>query len=172
MSEHLQILPVSLTDFQQLVGEERLYAVFDACDEPAVLEKVKELGPSRAFCLYHGEVSPEILEIAPYLTLIDEALLQWLIENIWGEPWGIFIVAKLEPKLVRKHLRKFLTIQDETEGIMYFRYYDPRVLLPFLDSCEQGQLDVFFGRMEAFGYAEDHTPGYGSLIIKKNKHRE
>ena len=151
MADHLRTIAVSLEDLRQLAGEFRLYAVLDACDAPAIQSKVTELGPSRALCLYRGEIAPEILEVAPYLVRIDEALLQWLVDTVWSEPWGIFVVAKLEPEAVRKHLRKFLMVKDPDGEPMYFRYYDPRVLPPFLTSCNQQELARFFDGLTAFG---------------------
>ena len=152
MPQHLQTLSVTLDDLRQLAGEQRLYAVLDACDAPAILAKVHELGPLRALCLYRGEIAPEILEVAPYLVRVDAMLLQWLVGTVWSEPWGIFVVAKLEPEAVRKHLRKFLMVKDLDGDPMYFRYYDPRVLPPFLASCTREELDRMLGDMSAFGY--------------------
>ncbi|HEX4963776.1 MAG TPA: DUF4123 domain-containing protein [Thermoanaerobaculia bacterium] len=168
MSEHLRILPVTLADLQQLAGEQRLYAVLDACDAPAIQAKVGELGSSRALCLYRGEVAPEILEVAPYLARVDEALFQWLTETVWSEPWGIFVVAKLEPEAVRKHLRKFLMVKDPDGEAMYFRYYDPRVLPTFLGSCNRQELDSFFGGLAAFGCAAEKDSGAGLLFQKSH----
>ena len=151
MSEHLRTLPVTLDDLRQLAGEQRLYAVLDACDAPAVQAKVSALGASRALCLYRGELAPEILEVAPYLIRLDELLLQWLVETVWSEPWGIIVVAKLEPGVVRRHLRKFLMVKDDSGESMYFRYYDPRVLPAFLRNCSERELVDFFGPLEAMG---------------------
>jgi hypothetical protein len=164
MSENLRTLPVTLEDLQQLAGEQRLYAVLDACDAPAIQAKVTELGTTQALCLYRGEVAPDILEVAPYLVKVDRVLLHWLVETVWSEPWGIFVVAKLEPEAVRKHLRKFLMVKDEAGEAMYFRYYDPRVLPTFLESCNRQELDSFFGGMAAFGHAAEVDTKRGFLF--------
>jgi hypothetical protein len=160
MSEHLRTLSVTLEDLRQLAGEQRLYAVFDACDAPAIQAKVSELGPLRALCLYRGEIAPEMQEVAPYLVRVDGALLRWLVETVWSEPWGIFVVAKMEPEAVRKHLRKFLMVKAPEGDPMYFRYYDPRVLPPFLASCNQEELVSFLGNMSAFGYTAAPQSAY------------
>lgn len=162
MSEHIRTLPVTLDDLRQLAGEQRLYAVLDACDAPAIQAKVGELGSPLALCLYRGEVAPEVLEVAPYLVRLDEPLLQWLVDTVWSEPWGIFVVARLEREAVRKHLRKFLMVKDEAGESMYFRYYDPRVFPPFLESCNRGELNRLFGPMVAFGYCE--ASGSGIIV--------
>jgi hypothetical protein len=158
MSELLRTLAVTLEDLRQLAGESRLYAVLDACDAPPIQAKIVELGSQQVLCLYRGEVVPELLEVAPYLVKVNEELLQWIVETVWSEPWGIFVVAKLEPEGVRKHLRRFLLVKDMDGEAMYFRYYDPRVLPTFLTSCNQEELARFFGELSAFGYVTDAAP--------------
>jgi hypothetical protein len=164
MPDHLRTLPVTSQDFQQLVGEQRLYVVLDACTSPVILAKVRELGPSRAPCLYLGGVAPQILEVAPYLARVDGELLQWLIDAVWSMPWGIFLVAKLELEAVRKQLRKFLRVKSPDGELMYFRYYDPRVLPVFLESCIESELASFFAGISAFGCATVAKPGAGLLF--------
>ena len=164
MSETLRTLPVSLADLRQLAGEQRLFAVLDACDAPPILAKVGELGASRALCLYRGPVAPEILAVAPYLVMIDEEVLQWLTATVWSEPWGIFVVAKLELEAVRKHLRKFLVVKGPDGETMYFRYYDPRVLPAFLATCNKEELSRFYGDLQAFGYGDGAVPGQGFML--------
>lgn len=165
MPEHLRTLSVTLEDLRQLAGEQRLYAVLDACDAPAILARVHELGPLRALCLYRGEIAPEILEVAPYLVRVDDPLLQWLVETVWSEPWGIFVVAKLEPEAVRKHLRTFLMVKDEAGEPMYFRYYDPRVLPTFVASCNERESALLFGNIDALGWNSQSAPP-GSCTLK------
>jgi len=164
MSEYLRTLAVTLEDLRQLAGEHRLYAVLDACDALAIQAKVRELGPSHVLCLYRGVVSPELQEVAPYLARVEAGLLQWLIETVWNEPWGIFLVAKLELEAVRQHLRKFLIVKDPEGETMYFRYYDPRVLPSFLASCNEQELADFFGGISAFGHSVDARPSEGFLL--------
>jgi len=164
MTDHLRTLDVSLQDLQQLAGESRLYGVLDACDAPAIQSKIAELGSSRALCLYRGEVAPEILQVAPYLVKIDERLLEWLISSVWMDAWGILLVARLEPSAVWRHLRKFLFVKDSNGEVMYFRYYDPRVLEPFLTSCNSQELVNFFGSIFAFGISAQNGQRSGILF--------
>ena len=70
-----------------------LYAVLDACDEPRIPAKVREIGPHRALSLYRGSAEADLAAIAPYVAIVDSALLEWIAANLWTTPWGIFAVA-------------------------------------------------------------------------------
>ena len=142
----------TLTDLIRLATEGRLYAVLDACDEPSVLYKIQELGAEGSLCLFRGAISQEMQAIAPYLVLMDEPLLVWLQRALWLRPWGIFIVSGAQGKAICGNLRKFLTVRGPTGEPLYFRYYDPRILPTFLSNCDEGELEKFFGPIEALGW--------------------
>lgn len=141
-------------ELRKLAADSVLFAVLDACDESRVLEKVHELGEERAVCLYRGTKDAEMLAIAPYLVRADAALLEWLVQNLWEEPWGIFAVAQTDLTTLRRHLRTFLTVQHPDGPAMYFRYYDPRVLPTFLKTCNEAQLKEMFGPVRAYGVSQ------------------
>ena len=47
---------------------------------------------------------------------------------------------------MRAHLRSLLMVEYETTAqILYFRYYDPRVLRIYLPSCDEADLKTLFG---------------------------
>lgn len=128
-----------------------LYAILDACDSPDIQENVQGSTARDFGCLYRGETDPEILAEAPYLASVDKNLFTWIVETVWSTPWGIFLLANAEPKVIKKHLRKFLIVRDPEGDLVYFRYYDPRLLPTFLASCSPGELEAFFGPIYAFG---------------------
>lgn len=167
MSEAVRTIEATFDDLRQLAGEQRLYAVLDACDAPETFSKVRELGPDRAFCLYRGEISQETEEDAPYLAICDESILRWLVETAWNTPWGIFVVAKTEPRKLLKHLRKFLVVQDPDGEPIYFRYYDPRVLPVFVESCNRDEVSSFYGPAQAYGYST--SEGDSAQLILRNQ---
>ena len=128
----------------------KLYAILDACGELRVPEKVLELGPDRSVSLYRGWAERDYWAIAPYLVKVDEPLLEWVVENLWDGPWGMFVVANVELSELRTHFRKFLTVEDPVGEKMYFRFYDPRVLPDFLTTMVQVDLPLFFGPVSYF----------------------
>lgn len=150
--ESLSYVSVTQRELAQLIVEGKLFVVLDACDEPAVLAKVDELGPETAYCLYRGDIDESLRVVAPFLVRMSEDLLFWLRDLLWKEPWGIFVLSRKDERLVRRSLRKFLVVKGPDSNPLYFRYYDPRVLPTFLDSCSLEDLAEFFGPIDAFGW--------------------
>ena len=150
MKDLVQTRTLPLDVIRKFATEGRLYAILDACDEPEVPGKVAELGQERVKCLYRGVDDPQTLAVAPYLVHLEEQDVDWLSDVMWGRFWGIFAVADSNLKALRKHFRKFLMVNLETEGPVYFRYYDPRVLETFLPTCNDEQIRNFFGPLHAY----------------------
>jgi hypothetical protein len=46
-------------------------------------------------------------------------------------------------------------VEGIDEKPMYFFYYDPRVLVPFLGSCDGEELEEFYGPVMAYGVKVD-----------------
>jgi hypothetical protein len=146
-------------DLRKLAAQGLLWAILDACDEPAVLSRVVELGPERVVSLYRGRAEQEQRAIAPYVTKVDEALLDWIITTLWKKPWGVFAVAECDLQTLRKHFRRFLIVEDPESQTMYFRYYDPRVLAVFLPTCTREELKTFLGPLTAFAVGDPESDG-------------
>ena len=127
-----------------------LFAVLDACDEPRVPAKVKQLGADRAVSLYRGWAEADYWAIAPYLVHVDEPVLEWVVDNLWTEPWGIFAAAAPDLAALRKHFRRFLKVRGPDGNVLYFRFYDPRVLPLFLSTCNSQEIEQFLGPIHAF----------------------
>ena len=90
---------------------------------------------------------------APYLVALrpDSGLLERLVREGWGARWGIFFACARPFKDVRRHLRRFLLVEDDvTAEKYYFRFYDPRTLRVFLPSCTPRQRADFFGEIACF----------------------
>lgn len=146
--------PTDLKELTTLAREGTLFAVLDACDEPAVLARVTKLGEAAAPCLYRAVTDPRTLAAAPYLVKLDPPLLEWIVATLWSKPWGILLVARSDLKTLRHHLRKFLVVKGPDGAALYFRFYDPRVLETFLASCTKEELAAFFGPVLAYGVAD------------------
>ena len=84
--------------------------------------------------------------------------MPFLIKVGWGKSWGVFLDAKVSFPEVRKHLRRFLTVEIEGGQKVLFRFYDPRVMRVFIPSCTSEQRREFFGKIEhVFLESEEDT---------------
>ena len=134
----------------------RAFAVLDGASVPDLPMKIYEMQP-HSVCLYRGEIEPDIAEVAPYLVELipDTTFTDWLLtEGTGGKHWGIFARSRYSLTEIRKHFRKFLTVYDEAGNPLLFRYYDPRVLVKFLPTCDRESLEDLFGRVSDY-VAED-----------------
>jgi hypothetical protein len=148
----LRARSMSADDLLRICAADGLYAIIDACIVPLVPKKVLELGEQRATSLYRETAEQEFWEIAPYLLKVDGPLLRWMLPKTEAEGWGIFVASKESLETLRLHFRHFLRVQEPQGAIWLFRFYDPRVLKPFLASCSPNELRTFFGPVTAYGF--------------------
>lgn len=119
----------------------RLYAVLDAAREGRILTLLRA-SPEEARSLYDGTDGEELSEVAPYLVLLpkDGWLLERLVEEGWGEGWGIFLTSRRPFSEVRRQLRRLLLMHLKRTGqVLYFRFYDPIALLATLQASRRGR---------------------------------
>lgn len=130
---------------------EGTYAIIDgaACED--LLPKLDEHQPEH-FCLYAGDLAPDLEECAPYLVKLEpeEEFTRWLVDEGWDKFWSIFANSKTGLRGLRKHFRTFLQVKGPDNRTLYFRYYDPRVLRNYLPTCNAGELDTVFGPVGAY----------------------
>jgi hypothetical protein len=130
-----------------------LYAIVDAARGERILELLHE-SVEECHSLYEGPQGTALAEVAPFLVSLprkDSWLLEALVQEGWGNHWGVFLTSALPVLQVRRHFRKFLMVEAEgAEGRLYFRYYDPRVLGAFLPTCPPESRKEFFGDVESF----------------------
>lgn len=145
---------------QQLFSSDpgTVFAILDGASVGDLLTPLYEHHPEFE-CLYRGEIEPDMAEVAPYLVRLERGtpFTQWLLEQGWGNHWGIFAVADAELPVMRRHFRRFLTVHDPDGKPLYFRYYDPRVLRAYLPTCNAEELQTMFGPVECF-MLEDEPP--------------
>jgi Domain of unknown function (DUF4123) len=147
----IQTKDATLDEFAKLVESGYVYTILDACDAPSVPEKARQVGEEKAISLYSGSSQQDYWAIAPYLFHATDGLLEWISETLWNEPWGIIAVSNAGLEAVRAHFRKFLVVQSPEGENWYFRFYDPRVLPVFLETCSEDETKEFFGPIQVYG---------------------
>jgi len=131
--------------------DQTVYALLDGASIPALPNRLAE-SPEQSGCLYRGELGLDLKMTAPYLVKLHAGseLLPWLWGEGWGKNWGIFVVTPLGFEELRRHFRGFLRVRDHSGRILYFRYYDPRVLRVYLPTCNAGEIKTVFGAISRF----------------------
>ncbi|MEI8394317.1 MAG: DUF4123 domain-containing protein [Rhodospirillaceae bacterium] len=140
-----------------------LYAVLDAARDPAIYRALYDHeGEVPIRCLYQGDLAQELSEVAPYLVQLDREapFTAWLLENSWGNSWGILARSPELFDEVRRHFRKFTIVSTEAGKSLLFRFYDPRVLRNFLPIATPDQVQQLFGVIEKY-VLEDEDRGTG-----------
>jgi hypothetical protein len=143
-----------------------LFALLDAARDPSVLELLRSHSELH-YSLYDGPEAEKLSEVAPYLVQLSarSPLTEALIRKHWGQSFGTFVYALTDFTALRRHLRRFLMVEDERKKRMYFRFYDPRVLRAFLPTCTTEEATQFFGPIAYFLIESDQagTASVGSL---------
>ena len=145
------------------------FAILDAARAGRVMRLLKS-GGLEYRVLYEGEIDPLIAEVAPYVVMLPKKSpeVRRLGEDAWGNAWGVFLASRSSIDVLRRHLRIFLTVMTEKKKKLLFRYYDPRVLRPYLPSCTPAELQTFFGPIDQY-VIEGEDPSQAHVHARDNK---
>lgn len=146
-----------------------VFALLDGASIPSLLENLYEQQPEYV-CLYRGELTSDMAEVAPYLVKLepDTDFTEWMLEKGWGNHWGVFAFSRESLSALRRHFRKFLIVYDPENKPIYFRYYDPRVLRTYLPTCSPQDLDTVFGPVESY-LLEDESAKFALRFRKSSE---
>lgn len=162
MTRDEQVLQLLWPDRLAASGAQ-LYAVLDGARDRRIHRMVaaSELDWR---CLYAGDLPAELREVAPYLAHMrpDAQVTHQTISAGWGRAWGIWLVSAAPFEQLRRHLRRFLRVQDPQGRRLLFRYYDPVVLATFLPTCTERELAELFGPIDAFVIEAEADAGAGA----------
>ena len=132
-------------------GAGRTFALLDGASVPDLPGRLHEDAPDHV-CLFRGSLEPDMAEVAPYLVELEpnSPFSGWVLEEGWGSHWGVFAVSDAGLRALRRHFRTFTMVRDPEGKLLYFRYYDPRVLRAFLPMCNEKEMNTVFGPVGAF----------------------
>ncbi|HMT28078.1 MAG TPA: DUF4123 domain-containing protein [Bacteroidia bacterium] len=130
---------------------------------------------SKFLSLYKEQNEELLSSVAPHLFQYQSGteFSEWLLEKGWGNAWGVFVISKVGLEDLQNHFRKFLMVKTEDGKELFFRFYDPRVLRIFLPTCNESQLEEFFGPVESY-LLEDDDPSKAIRfkLVNKKLHKE
>lgn len=118
--------------------------------------------PKEAFseleCLFTGDLAIELANVGPYLARLKsyEPEVRDVAEELLGQHVALLVVlpatdieqTEITFSQMHRHFRKFNVVYDPSGKPLFFRYYDPRVLVDVLAALKADQLDAFFGSSE------------------------
>jgi hypothetical protein len=143
-----EVVAQSLVKYLFSQPETNVYTVLDGASVPELPRILSEQQPENV-CLYRGELEPDMAAAAPYLVKLeyDHPSTELVCEQGWGNHWGIFVLtpADVDIRALRQHFRKFLMVYNPDGTLIYFRYYDPRVLRMYLPTCNAEETEIVFG---------------------------
>lgn len=136
----------------------KLCAVLDCARDERIFGAVERSVLNKS-CLYAGRIPWVLQRAAPHVVVLepDDPLTRFLLDEGWGDSWGIYFRTDIPMMDVRRHLRTILRVKDEAGRKLIFRWYDPRVLRVYLPTCQAGELRTVFGPIDAF-YCEGAAP--------------
>lgn len=146
------------------------FAVLDGAVIPELFNHLYGDDPPEFFCLYSGDLEPDMAEVAPYLVELREGapFTDWVLQNMFGVHWGIILRSPVEMAVLRKHLRTLLMVRDPYGRSLYFRYYDPRVLRSFVGIAEQEKISRIIGPAVLVVMEKEDKHGVTLLIRKED----
>ncbi len=123
-----------------------VWGILDGAQNETVFDLVSRCYLEKC-CLFAGDLSPQLERAAPHMVQLSpqDSITDEVLGHGWGQAWGIFLQSDAPLRTLRKHLRTFLRVKDETGRYLLFRYYDPRVLSIYLPTCLPGELQTIFG---------------------------
>ena len=129
----------------------QVWMILDAARDPKIFGAVDGTYLEKC-CLYAGHLPWQLKMAAPYLVQLrkDDSFTSLVLEQGWGNSWGVFLRTDTDLRSLRKHLRGFLRVRGPQGERMVFRYYDPRVLRVYLPTCTPEELRTVYGPIAQF----------------------
>ena len=120
------------------------YALIDCAVDPALFPMVAKEAQYK--CLFAGALDPALIAAAPYIVRLDQgsALHKALLGPGWSAHWGMIVASPADLMTVRKALRENLQVMLPDHKVVLFRFYDPRVFVPYIEACADAELDPWF----------------------------
>lgn len=102
--------------------------------------------------LFQGKMDVKFFGVSGFLVECkkDSILFNWLTNDAWGTSCCVFLISKDPFEEILKHFQKFNRVYLEDDDVVYFRFYDPRVLRVYLPTCNNMEIKTFFGEIESF----------------------
>jgi len=122
-----------------------VYALIDCAMDPALYPLIRAEPQQQS--LFSGTLSPELIGATPHILRLerDGPFLRALQGGGWAAGWGMICAAGAPLAEVRRQVRRPLQAMLPDGQVALFRFYDPRVFVPFIEATSGAGLDPWFG---------------------------
>lgn len=118
---------------------------------------------SEVQCLFVGNLATEMADVAPYLGQLKslDSDVSRTVENLLSKHVCILVIPNEKPvhgfdmsfSQLYRHFRKLNMVKGPQGNQIYFRYYDPRVIVNVLTAMDEAQVSEFLGPIQSFTVA-------------------
>ena len=125
--------------------------------------------------LYVHTPYADALEASPFIgqTSFDDPFLPALYKAVQaGEipgNWGCFLHTQAPVNLLAQHFRRWITVYDDVEEELFFRFYDPDILPHFASGLTGDERQWFFGPVNAFMFRQPGKDVLGAATANRPK---
>ncbi len=137
-----------------------LYALVDAFFEvPVPVEKVR-LNLRDTDPLFYDMIAWErVTYEPPYVVKLTPDALDWFLNSLSTERWGLFLSSKASLKEIAAHFQKFAIARGPDTNPYFLRFHDAAVLEILLHTWDPKERATFFGPVTAFALPDLDTVG-------------
>lgn len=137
----------------------QLYALMDPFFELPLTKLAKSRLDTRDTdpVFYEVIVWDQVTYEPPYLVQVTNEALDWILNSLSTERWGIFLVSDQKLESIARHFQKFVIARGPDSNPYFLRFHDASVLDVLLQTWDQKETAVFFGPCEAFGLPDLDT---------------
>ena len=110
-------------------------------------------------CLFTGDLAEELADVGPYLGRLNSfhSAVADTVKDLLSRHVGMLVVLQDPPpdmaeitfSQLHRHFRKLNVVYGPTGNPLFFRYYDPRVVVDVLKVLDAKQLEAFFGPIDS-----------------------
>lgn len=128
-----------------------LYALIDSFFEiPLPLEKIKLETRDTDPVFYELIAWEKVTYEPPFLAKLTPDVLDWFLNSLSTERWGLFIASKSGLQSLATHFQKFVIARGPDANPYFLRFHDAAVLDILLRTWDPKEKSVFFGPAHAF----------------------
>lgn len=136
---------------QQWVHAGELYALVDSFFEvPVPVEKLRLETKDTDPLFYDLIAWDKVTYEPPVLVKLTPIALDWLLNSLSLERWGLFVVSKAPIAELAQHFQKFVIARGPDANPYFLRFHDAAVLEILLKTWDPKERAAFFGPAEAF----------------------